>query len=428
MEDTIFALATAQGKAGVAIIRISGPNAVGMLEDLGGTCPPPRGSRLCTLRDREGGVLDQALVLFFAAGRSFTGEDVVELHLHGSIAIIRATLTCLSESGLGRMAEAGEFTRRALLNGCMDLTQVQGLGDAINAETEAQRKHAMRVMGGEMAERIGTWRRDLIRAMALTEATIDFADEEVPEDVSDEVSSLLDRTILAIEQEIAATSGIARLKSGFEVAIVGAPNAGKSSLLNALTKSDAAIVTERAGTTRDVIEIRLDINGLPVNLLDTAGLRQSDDEVEAIGVERALQRAKASDLVIFVHEEDVRPNWDLTPRAKDIIVRSKQDLNGDPRAISAKSGYGLDWLLNEIGDRIGAQVSDVGLVSSSRDQAALVACLGGLMDVREGLERDEGDIIALKIRESVGKLEVIIGSVDIEHVLDDVFSSFCIGK
>lgn len=428
MEDTIFALATAQGKAGVAIVRISGPKAVAILNHLGGTCPPPRGRRLCLLRDREDGVLDQALVLYFEAGASFTGEDVVELHLHGSLAIIRATLARLSESGLGRMAEAGEFTRRALLNGCLDLTQVQGLGDAINADTEAQRKHAMRVMGGEMADRIGSWRRDLIRAMALTEATIDFADEEVPEDVSDEVSALIERTMTAIEQEIAATSGIARLKSGFEVAIVGAPNAGKSSLLNALTRSDAAIVTERAGTTRDIIETRLDINGLPVNLLDTAGLRASDDEIEVIGVERALARARASDLAIFLYEEEDRPVWALAPRKIDLVIRSKQDLNGDPAAISAKTGYGLQGLLADIGQRIGSQVSDVGLVSSNRDHAALAACLRGLKDVRDGFPGDDADITALKIRDAVVNLETIIGSVGIEQVLDDVFSSFCIGK
>lgn len=428
MEDTIFALATAQGKAGVAIIRISGPDAIGILEFLGGTCPPPRASRVCRLRDEDGDVLDHALVLYFAQGSSFTGDHVVELHLHGSVAIVRAALSRIAQSGLARMAEAGEFTRRALLNGRMDLTQVQGLGDVINAETEVQRKHAMRVMGGEMAVRIGAWRRDLVRAMALTEATIDFADEEVPEDVTEEVHDLLTRTLSAVEREITAVAGLSRLKSGFEVAIVGAPNAGKSSLLNALTRSEAAIVTDRAGTTRDIIESRIDINGLPVNLLDTAGLRESEDEIETIGVERALSRAAASDLVIFLHEERDPPVWKISPRANDIVVRSKHDIHGDAGAISAKSGYGLDRLLEEIGTRLGARVSDVGLVSSARDHAALVRCRGLLQGVTEGLSTDDGDITALKIRDAVGSLEAIIGSVGIEQVLDDVFSSFCIGK
>lgn len=428
MEDTIFALATAQGKAGVAIIRISGPEAVAILHYLGGTCPPARGTRLCRLLDREGDVLDHALVLYFEAGASFTGDDVVELHLHGSLAIIRATLARIGESELGRMADAGEFTRRALLNGRMDLTQVRGLADAIDAETEAQRKHAMRVMGGEMAERIGRWRLDLVRAMALTEATIDFADEDVPEDVGEEVRDLIARTLQAIEAEISTVHGISRLKAGFEVAIIGAPNAGKSSLLNALTRSDAAIVTDRAGTTRDIIEIRIDINGLPVNLLDTAGLRDSSDEIEAIGVERALNRANASDLAVFLYEEADQPIWPLAPRGDDIVVRSKQDLNGDSVAISAKTGHRLDWLLAEVGSRLRSRVSDVGLVSSARDHGALVAAAQVLVEVLDDLDDDDADVTALKIRDAVGKLEIIIGAVGIEQVLDDVFSSFCIGK
>ncbi|CTQ49178.1 tRNA uridine-5-carboxymethylaminomethyl(34) synthesis GTPase MnmE [Jannaschia donghaensis] len=428
MEDTIFALATAQGKAGVAIVRISGSRALDVLESLGAKAPPPRGSRLTLLRDADGEILDHALTLFFAEGASFTGENVVELHLHGSVAVVRAVLRTLGNGGIARMAEPGEFTRRALMNGQLDLTQVQGLGDVIEAETEGQRKHAMRVMGGEVAERIGRWRRDLVRAIALTEATIDFADEDVPEDVSHEVRALVTKTRDAIDQELTTAGGVARLKSGFEVALIGAPNAGKSTLLNALTKSDAAIVTDVAGTTRDIVEVRLDINGLPVTLLDTAGLRETDDKVERIGVERALARATRADMRILLYEDDIPPLWPIDKHADDMIVRTKGDLSGDHDAISAHDGRGLNELLAKIGERLSCRIADTGLISTERDQIALRAALSDLDTVLANLDFDDPDLIALRLRDAATSLQGIIGGVDVEQILDEVFSSFCIGK
>ncbi|WP_372604481.1 tRNA uridine-5-carboxymethylaminomethyl(34) synthesis GTPase MnmE, partial [Actibacterium sp.] len=342
--DTIYALATARGKAGVAVIRISGPHASAALSALGAAVPQPRRAALRVLKQGDL-VLDEALVIRFEAGHSFTGEDVVELHTHGSPATITAVLRALSGiSGL-RLAEPGEFTRRALENECLDLAQVEGLSDLIEAETEAQRRQALRVLSGAIGKRAEVWRSDLIRAAALLEATIDFADEDVPVDVSPEVLDLLDRTEADLEREAAGVSAAERIREGFEVAIVGPPNAGKSTLLNALAGREAAITSEFAGTTRDVIEVRMDLHGLPVTVLDTAGLRDTDDVVEGIGIDRAKERASAADLRVFLLDSN-GSTLGLTPDVDDIVLHGKADLaHGDGPAVSGKTGEGVAELI-----------------------------------------------------------------------------------
>ena len=305
--DTIFAQATALGRAGVSVVRISGPLAHEICARIAGPLPAHRASALRMVKDVDGGFIDQALILRFDAPASFTGEDVVELHLHGSIAIMRRVLGELGQFEGARVAQPGEFTRRALENGRLDLVQVEGLADLIEAETEAQRKQALRVLSGALGEKIENWRRSLIRAAALLEATIDFADEDVPVDVSDEVRDLLDGVDNALLREIEGTKAAERIRTGFEVAIVGAPNVGKSTLLNRLAGREAAITSSIAGTTRDVIEVRMDLGGLPVTLLDTAGIRDSTDEIETLGVELALRRASQADLRIFLLDEGDEP-------------------------------------------------------------------------------------------------------------------------
>lgn len=322
--DTIFALASARGKSGVAVIRVSGPRAFEACSRLAGTCPPLRVAGLRKLRGADGGILDEALVLCFGAGASFTGEDVVEFHTHGGRGVTAAVLDRLSGIEGLRLAEPGEFTRRAFTNGCLDLSQVEGLADLIEAETEAQRRLAVRGLGGETSRKIERWRGWLLRAIALVEATIDFADEEVPEDVWPEVTELLGSFEGEAQRDLAAGQMAQQVRDGFEVAIVGAPNVGKSTLLNALAGRDAALTSEIAGTTRDVIEVRMEIGGLLVLLLDTAGIREAEDVIEAAGVALARNRASAADLRVFLSEDGKVPEG-IAFQEGDILARAKCD-------------------------------------------------------------------------------------------------------
>lgn len=423
--DTIFALASAPGKAGVAVIRISGPQAADAGLRLAGSLPPPRGSALRLLRDGDA-VLDQALVLHFAENASFTGENVVELHLHGSIAVTRAVLRALGAIPGLRMAEPGEFTRRALENGRLDLAQVEGLADLIDAETESQRKQALRVLSGEIGALADGWRRDLIRAAALIEATIDFADEDVPVDVTPEVTGLLTGVLTGLRHQIAGASAAERVRSGFEVAIVGAPNVGKSTLLNALAGREAAITSEIAGTTRDVIEVRMEIGGLAMTLLDTAGLRDTDDPVERIGVVRARERAAMADLRVFLVEGDAMPDMAVLPG--DIVLRAKADLLADKGgAISGRSGEGVDELLQSIAMVLTGRVAGAGVATRERHLTALCRAATGLDGAMVQIGRN-ADLAAEDIRSATRALDHLVGRVDVEDLLDHIFASFCIGK
>lgn len=427
--DTIFALATAHGKAGVAIVRISGPLAWNAALSMCKTLPEPRVAGLRVLRDGQGAQLDEALVLAFPEGTSFTGELVIELHLHGSTAVIASVLQFLSTIEGLRLAEAGEFTRRALENGRLDLSQVEGLADLIEAETEAQRVQAQRVLSGELGKRADEWRADLIRAAALLEATIDFADEDVPTDVTPEVSELIGRVLHSLRAEIRGVEVAERVRSGFEVAIIGAPNVGKSTLLNALAGREAAITSEFAGTTRDIIEVRMDINGLPVTLLDTAGLRESDDHIESLGIERAKTRAASADIRVFLGENDDL-SQDLA-RPHDVFLKAKGDLLDDPSgAISGETGLGVSELIETLSKVLQDRVSSVGLATRERHRISMMRAESSLQDV-QGLLNSVGapvDIIAEEIRYGVRALDSLVGRVDIENVLDEIFLSFCIGK
>lgn len=430
--DTIFALASARGKAGIAVIRLSGRLAFSAVSDLSGPLPPFRQADLREVTDGGGQVLDQALVLAFRAPHSFTGEDVVELHLHGGSAIVSAVLGVLGRiSGL-RLAEAGEFTRRALENGRLDLARVEGLGDLIAAETEAQRRQAQRLFAGALGKLAENWRRDLVRALALIEATIDFADEDVPVDVVPEVLSLIDATLSTLKHEAKGAAAAERLREGFEVAIVGQPNAGKSTLLNRLAGREAALTSEIAGTTRDVIEVRMDLAGLPVTFLDTAGLRETQDIVEAMGVDRAILRAEQADMRVFLLQDGASETLPVAFRTGDLKVTGKADLLENPAefAVSARTGAGIDRLIDEISQELGNRLSGAATATHLRHRLAIEKAISLLDSARrrvlEGSDRVE--LASADLHIAVRALDSLVGRVDVEHLLDEIFASFCIGK
>ncbi len=432
MHDTIFALATARGRAGVAVVRVSGPLAWDAVSRLVKDLPEPKRSAVRIVRDLDGEPLDEALILTFDAGASFTGERVVEVHLHGSAAVVAAVLRELSNCHGLRLAEAGEFTRQALGNGRLDLAQVEGLADLIDAETEAQRRQALTVMRGALSVKTQVWRETLIRAVALLEVTIDFADEEVPVDVSPEVLDLIDSARSGMQVEVDGSGISVRIRDGFEVAIIGRPNIGKSTLLNMLAKKDAAITSAIAGTTRDVIEVRMDLGGLPITLLDTAGLRVSADEIEILGVERARTRAEAADIRVFLLEAgETHKDLGVVFKAGDIIAYGKADVTQSAElCVSGLTGVGVEDLLDQLSQELASRAAGASSAVRERHRIALVEGIAALdsaeIHVKAGAEWS--DLAAEDMRQALRSLDSMIGRVDVENVLDVIFSSFCIGK
>jgi tRNA modification GTPase len=429
--DTIYALASARGKAGIAVVRLSGSKAheaLGMMTNV----PQARQASLRRLM-WDGVLLDEALVLVFDHGASFTGEASVELHLHGGQAVVAAVMDALAKIDGLRLAEAGEFTRRALENGCLDLTQVEGLADLIDAETEAQRVQSLRVLSGAIGKKVEGWRRDLVRAGALLEATIDFADEDVPVDVMPEVTDLLAGLKADFAKEIEAAKISERIREGFEVAIIGRPNIGKSTLLNAFAGRKAAITSEIAGTTRDVIEVRMDVDGLAVTFLDTAGLRDTDDKIEALGVDLAIERAAAADLRIFLTDGvDVIPG--VERQDGDLIVLGKADMVGerstDVVRVSGLTGEGVAALLSAVSQCLSKRASVAGTLTRTRHRNAITGAVFALEAALDELAKPlvVVELAAEELRLATRALEMLLGRVDVEVLLGEIFASFCIGK
>lgn len=411
--DTIYAESTPPGRGGVSVVRLSGPDARAIGEAVAGPLPVARRAELRALRDGE--IIDQALVIRFDHGASFTGEDVVEFHLHGAPVIVRRLGQVLTARG-ARLAEAGEFTRRGFLNGSIALSEAEGLSDLLAAESDAQRKQAMRVVGGELADWADSLRARLIRAGALIEASLDFADEDVPEEVPAEALQLLAdvrEDMLAVLNGFPAAE---RLRAGFEVAIVGPPNAGKSSLLNRIAQRELALVSDIPGTTRDIIELHTELDGLAVTFLDTAGLRDTDDLVEQMGVGRARERAQAADLRLHLEEADA-----ALLQQGDLVLRSKSDLGeGD---LSAHTGEGVAEMLTAVRERLAGRVAGAGLISRQRQADALRRAVLGLSEIGGAPE-----LLAERLRIAIQGLAEVVGRVAPDDYLDEIFASFCIGK
>lgn len=446
MTDTIFALATAAGRAAVAVVRISGPRSHDLVTALCGRPPAPRQAAVRKLR-HDGVVIDEALVLRFEGPASYTGEDSAEFHVHGGRAVVEALLKALAELG-ARLAEPGEFTRRAFENGKLDLAQAEGVADLIDAETEAQRRQALGQVGGALSQRYDRWRDLLVQALAMLEAAVDFPDEDLPEEVAERARPGLRQLSAELDAALSDVSRGRRVRDGFRIALVGAPNAGKSTLLNGLVERDAAIVTDVAGTTRDVIEVALVLDGYKVLLADTAGLRETSDVIEAEGVRRAKAWADDADLRLWVvdgfhvKQAEHRPD---TIRAGDWLILNKADIADAANLAAAadqwagrglsvlrltgKSEEGAGALRNALASHVAEALSGAEFPAATRLRHA-----ERLAEAKGYLERALSDVglevelAAEDVRLAARALEKISGRIDPEDVLGRVFSTFCIGK
>lgn len=443
--STIFALSSGAPPAGVAVIRVSGPGVRFGLETITGSLPEPRRATLRPIRQPHSGeVLDTGLLLFFPAPHSFTGEDVAELQIHGGRAVVAAVLDALAGLPGFVPAEPGAFTRRAFENGRLDLTEVEGLADLVQAETAWQRRLAQAQAGGALRALYDGWRVRLIRARALIEAELDFPDEDdVPGSVSDRVWAEVAALTGEVETHLARADWGERARSGFEIVLLGAPNAGKSTLLNALAGRDAAIVTEEPGTTRDLIEVRLDLAGYPVTLVDTAGLREAAGRVEQEGIRRALARGAAADLVLRLEAAAETPTA-VTSREEGrdepavLHIASKADLiDSDSKhslraagylPVSAVTGEGLSALIEAIGQalHVAEPPPDLALPNRARHRSGLIGLMEALRDSRR---RDLPlELRAEELRRAGDALGRLTGRIDVEDMLDVIFREFCIGK
>ena len=434
MGDTIFAQATPPGLSAIAVVRLSGPDAIRALETLCGRAITPRSATLTDLRSAcDSRWLDRALVLSFVAPASFTGENSAEIQCHGGRAVVASILRELAAMPGLRPAEAGEFTRRALLNGRLDLTQVEALSDLLSAETELQHRQAATGLSGRLAGRAQFWREHLLGCQAQVEATIDFSDEGIVSDfakLSAEIASVREDMAAAL----AASSWTERIRDGFVVALIGPPNGGKSTLLNAIAGRDVALTSHIPGTTRDVIEVSMDLDGLSVTMLDTAGLRDTDDDLELHGVDRAHQRAISAHRRVFVLEPDCEPSHlGISVEPRDILISSKSDTGQThPRAelaVSGLTGQNLDRLLRAIRDSLSDGITPNGLVQSARQKQAVAGAIGSLRDAEDLIVGDgEEALVAEALARAVSDLDALVGRTDVEAMLDQLFAKFCIGK
>jgi tRNA modification GTPase len=445
MSDTVFAPATAAGRAAVAVVRVSGPHAEAAVRALVGALPPPRRAGLHRLRDGAGVEIDRALVLWFPGPASYTGEDCAEFHIHGGAAVVGALTAALGELGL-RLADPGEFTRRAFENGKLDLAQAEGVADLVDAETEAQRRQALAQLGGRLSQVQARWREDLTEALAMFEAAVDFPDEEVPADVAARAQPILRRLIAELQAAAADAERGERVREGYRIALLGSPNAGKSTLLNALAGREAAIVTATPGTTRDVIEVPMVLAGYKALLADTAGLRDTDNEIEAEGVRRARAWADSADLRLWLVDGSA-VDHEAVPRELqpgDLCVITKRDLpeneagwwaveQAQPRGlpvltVTARSPNDVAWLRSTLEERVVEALAGAAPPAATRLRHRQLL-LEAVDRLKQALAQVEAlELAAEDVRLAARALDRITGRIDPEAVLGKIFATFCIGK
>ena len=431
-KKTIFALSTPPGKSAVAIIRISGDLSYKSISNISKNMPTePNLTYFNIINTKEDGDIDQTLTTYFKSPKSFTGEDMVEVCMHGGPAIIKKLIKILSETGGLRIAEPGEFTRRAFENNKLDLTQVEAISDIVGAETEMQRKQAISHLSGHFFKRTKEIYEDLKKTLANIEAIIDFSEEDLPKDLISAIKEQIENTIRQIKKILRGSSLGISIRDGFLITILGKPNTGKSSFINNISGRDISIVTNQPGTTRDLIESFVDISGYPVRFVDTAGIRDPLDLVEKIGVEKALSTSKKADInIVFI--DDKKDIFEFSDVKNPIFVKSKQDKNNsDFRGgafynISSKSGFGIDDFIKEISNKV-KDIAPNENISISRERH--VRCLSdAVMHLEASKKEKSTDIFAEDIRQSVKSMSTLFGGVDIEDILDIIFSDFCIGK
>jgi len=435
MPATIYALSTPPGISAVAIIRISGPDSFRVVGRLCKLKNPfkldKRKTHLRKIFSHDGKLLDEGFVVCFDKGRSFTGEDMAEFQLHGSNIVVNTVLNALSKLSYTRSAEPGEFTKKALENNKIDLFQAEGLSDLLAAETEAQQEQALTTYSGYMSKRIGGWKESVVKMLSIVETVIDFSDDV---DTSDFINSLkgdLERLEEELIKERVGFKAAESLRDGFEVAFVGKPNVGKSTILNYLAKRNLAITSKVSGTTRDIIELRFNLEGLPITFLDTAGIRHTEDEIEKVGVNNSIERVNRSDVRVFLtgNNQEIK-NFGVKHLKTDIVLRPKGDLSGSEPSISGKTGKGFNYLLKVLKKRFDNKTREASFITRTRHLEKVLCCLKNINSIQEKIENQnyEVEIIAEEFRNILRNFDGLLGLVDTEEVLGEIFANFCIGK
>ena len=442
---TVYALSSGPGISGIAVIRVSGSKTEEIILSLtNGSLPKTKEATLKKIiNPKNGELIDEGLVIFFKRPNSYTGEDMAEFHVHGSKAVVQEVLTVLEGFDDCRLAEPGEFTKIAFQNNKINLLKAESIGDLIAAETELQRKQALRIMSGDSSKKFNFWREELINILADIEAKIDFPEEDIPENLSQNIKNRCEKIKNEIQVTLDDNKTGEIIREGFKIAIVGPPNVGKSSLLNYLSKREAAIVSEKAGTTRDVIECHLDLEGIPVIISDTAGIRDSSDEIETKGVNLAINRAEEADLIIILLDPkklDFKGFFNEKLHDKSILAINKSDLlietinnkefKIEPHIISIKDNKNLDKLIEAVKLKLNKQFLKTNnvLITRSRHRLHLKECHKHLKVFLEKKNNQEFDLAAEDLRLSIRHLGTIVGKVDVEEILGSIFDNFCIGK